>query len=129
MRIAQALLDRLVEHARRDAPNECCGAIGVRDGEAVSVHPLVNQAASPLRFELGFDLYTATQEIEAAGNEVGAIYHSHPKTEPAPSQTDINWSEQWPGIEWVIVGLRPDPHVRSFAIADGRAREVALEVT
>ena len=46
-----------------------------------------------------------------------------------PSQTDINWSGTWPGIEWVIVGLgTPEPVVRSFVIADGRVREVELQV-
>ncbi len=129
MRISRALLAAVVEHARRDAPNECCGAIGVRDGRAVSVHELENLVASPFRFELGFDLYLATQEIEGSGGEVGAIYHSHTRTAPFPSQTDINWSGTWPGVEWVIVGLAaPEPVVRSFLIEDGRVREVELVV-
>ena len=129
MRIARPLLDQVVAHARRDAPNECAGALGVRDGAVVSVHELENTAHSPYRFELGYDLYLATEAIEADGASVGAIYHSHPKTEPVPSQTDINWSGTWPGIEWVIVGLgTPEPVVRSFVIADGRVREVELQV-
>ena len=37
MRIERALLDRIVAHARRDFPNECCGMIGMRDGTAVAV--------------------------------------------------------------------------------------------
>ncbi len=129
MRISRALLAAVVEHARRDAPDECCGVVGVRDGAAVTVHALENVAHSPFRFELGFDLYLATQEIEGSGGEVGAIYHSHTRTAPFPSQTDINWSGTWPGVEWVIVGLgTPEPVVRSFLIEDGRVREVELVV-
>ena len=50
--IAPELIDRIVAHARRDFPNECCGMIAVRDGRAVSVHEAENLAASPLRFEV-----------------------------------------------------------------------------
>jgi len=53
--ITPALLDELIEHAREEAPNECCGMVAVEPGEparAVRVHPAVNAAASPLRFEV-----------------------------------------------------------------------------
>jgi proteasome lid subunit RPN8/RPN11 len=52
VRIAQGLFDAIVEHARRDAPNECCGMVATRDGQAVSVHEAQNTAASPFRFEV-----------------------------------------------------------------------------
>ena len=39
------------------------------------------------------------------GWELGAIYHSHIRTAPYPSQTDINFAANWPGVEWIIVGL------------------------
>jgi [CysO sulfur-carrier protein]-S-L-cysteine hydrolase len=130
MRIARDLLDRIVDHARRDAPDECCGVVATDGGEARSVHPLVNLAASPLRFEVGSDLVGVMDEIDEAGHELGAIYHSHTRTAPYPSQTDVNFSVNWPGVEWVIVGLDGDAvEVRSFLIADGRVREVELEVT
>ncbi len=46
MRIAPELYDEIVAHARREAPNECCGLIASLDGSAVAVHPAVNQAAA-----------------------------------------------------------------------------------
>ena len=46
MKIAPDLLETIVEHARRDAPNECCGMVATRDGAAVSVHATENTAAS-----------------------------------------------------------------------------------
>ena len=129
MRIAPALLAAIVEHARRDAPDECCGVVSARDGAAVGVHALENTAHSPYRFEVGADLVGVMEEIDEAGLELAAIYHSHPRTEPVPSQTDINFSGPWPGTEWIIVGLgTPEPVVRSFLIADGTAREVELLV-
>ena len=133
MKIAQDLLDQIIDHARADAPNECCGLVGARDGRAVSVHRATNLAASPLKFEVdGPELFRLLETIEEGeGGELGAIYHSHTRTDPYPSQTDINFSVGWPGTEWLIVGLKPgsdEATVRSYLIEDGQVREVAVEV-
>jgi [CysO sulfur-carrier protein]-S-L-cysteine hydrolase len=129
MDIALELIDRIVAHARRDFPNECCGMVGVQDGRAVSVHEAENLAASPLRFEVdGLEVHRTIEEIEDSGGELGAIYHSHTRSDPYPSQTDINFAAGWPGVEWIIVGLRRngEPQVRSYRIDDGRVSEVEL---
>ena len=131
MRIESALLERIVAHARRDFPNECCGMLGVRDGRAVAIHEATNLAASPLRFEVeGREILQAQDAFEDDGAELGAIYHSHTRSEPYPSQTDINFAAGWPGVEWLIVGLRRDgePAVRSYRIDDGVVTEVEVEV-
>ena len=130
MKIAPELLEKIVDHARRDAPNECCGVVSVSNGgDAHRVFALENLAASPLKFEVGADLVGVMDEIDEAGQELGAIYHSHTRTAPFPSQTDVNFSANWPGVEWIIVGLAGDDvEVRSFRIEGGRVEEVELEV-
>jgi proteasome lid subunit RPN8/RPN11 len=130
VRIAPELLDAIVGHAERDAPNECCGMVAVRDGAAVAVHEATNTAASPLRFEVdGMELHRTLTGIEDEGLDLGAIYHSHTRSEPYPSQTDLNFAANWPGVEWIIVGLAKgaDPVVRSYLIEDGVIREVPVE--
>ena len=132
MRISSDLLAAIVDHARRDHPNECCGVIAMRDDEAVSVHAAVNIAASPLRFEVdGMELHPLLTEIEDRGDELGAIYHSHTRSPPYPSQTDVNFATGWPGVEWLIVGLATDsgPEVRSYRIDGGAISEVGVEVS
>ena len=132
MKIAPDLLEAIVEHARRDAPNECCGMVATRDGAAASVHATENTAASPFRFEVdGMELHRTLTEIEDAGFELGAIYHSHTRSEPYPSQTDVNYAANWPGVEWIIVGVTSgsDPVVRSYLIGqDGAISEVPVDV-
>ena len=73
-------------------------------------------------------MHRTIEAIEDAGGELGAIYHSHTRSDPYPSQTDINFAAGWPGVEWIIVGLRRDgePRVRSYRIEDGRVAEVEL---
>jgi [CysO sulfur-carrier protein]-S-L-cysteine hydrolase len=107
------------------------GLVSARDGEATAVHAAENIAASPFRFEVdGPALFRLLDTIEDSGAELGAIYHSHTRSEPYPSQTDVNFSGGWPGVEWLIVGLSKtaDPVVRSYLIEDGEIREVDLTV-
>ena len=136
MLIDAALLDDVVAHAREEYDAECCGLLGYRaDGDggtirAVRVHRARNVFASRKRFEIdGKEILSTEREFEQAGWEIGAIYHSHTHTAPYPSQTDINFAANWPGLEWVIVGLAEErPEVRCFVIEEGQVREVALEV-
>jgi proteasome lid subunit RPN8/RPN11 len=129
VKIARNLLDQIIDHARADLPHECCGAVGIRDGVATRVYPCKNEAASAMKFEMGIDLFHALEDIEERGDELGAIYHSHPRTEAYPSQTDMNWSEQYPGVEWIIVSLREgEPSPRSFRVTRSSVEEVPVEV-
>ena len=129
MRIARELLDDVIAHARADAPNECCGIVGARDGQAVTVFPVRNAAASPLRYEMDpKDQLRVFEALEDAELEVGAIYHSHTRSAPEPSQTDINLAF-YPDALYVIVGLNGDePDVRAWRIVDGQVSQAQLEV-
>src|SRR5579884_3811412 len=129
MRIARSLYDEMVAHAVADAPNECCGMIAARDGEAVKLYRARNAAASPLRYEIdGAEQYRIQMEIDDAGLDLGAIYHSHTRSEPYPSQTDINLAF-YPEALYVIVGVAGDePDVRAFTIRDGQVAQGELVV-
>jgi proteasome lid subunit RPN8/RPN11 len=138
VRIPRDLLEQIVAHARAEAPNECCGMVAADGEEAVRVFPATNVRASPLAYEIdGREIISVVGEIEAAGQRLGAIYHSHTRTEPYPSQTDVNlafWGdsdqEAWPGTIYLIVGLAgSEPRIRAFRIpARERVEEVELEV-
>lgn len=129
MRISNELYGEIIAHARSEAPNECCGMIASHDGEAVEVYRATNAAASPLRYEIdGAEQYRIQMQIEDSGLELGAIYHSHTRTEPYPSQTDINLAF-YPEALYVIVGLAGDqPEVRAFTIRGGEVSDGQLEV-
>jgi [CysO sulfur-carrier protein]-S-L-cysteine hydrolase len=131
MRISQRLIDEMVAHAREDLPNECCGMIGGRDGEATEVVRVVNSAASPLRYEMDPQgQYDALRSIENDGGELLGIYHSHTKSAAYPSQTDVNQAVAWPEQVYVIVSLAdPEaPDVKAFLLGDLKIADVALDV-
>jgi [CysO sulfur-carrier protein]-S-L-cysteine hydrolase len=129
MRIPRELYDQIVDHARADAPDECCGMIATRDGDAIKVYPAANAAASPLRYEIdGAEQYRIQMAIDDEGLDLGAIYHSHTRSAPYPSQTDINLAF-YPDTLYVIVGLAGDqPDVRAYEIRDGQVADAELHV-
>ena len=126
MQIAPDLLQQIVDHAVRDAPYECCGYV-VLDGErAVEVVEVENVARSPFRFEIHSDVVLAMGKLE----DGLVIYHSHTRSEPRPSQTDMNFAKLWPGVDWLIIGVAGggEPDIRNWRIADDVATQVEVRV-
>jgi proteasome lid subunit RPN8/RPN11 len=135
MRISSELLSEIVAHAQEDPAIECCGVVAVAPGppgQAVRVHRALNKHNSALKFEIdGSELVKLYNEIDGDGYELGGIYHSHVRSAPYPSQTDINFAAKWPGVEWIIVGLSAgqEPEARSYLIDGEQVKEVALQTS
>ena len=141
MKIAPQLLGEIVAHAQEDAAIECCGVVAVASADAgtpagervaTRVYRAENVHASALKFEIEpLELLKLSNAIDEQGWEIGAIYHSHVRSAPYPSQTDIGFAASWPGVEWIIVGLAGgrQPEVRSYLIDGAQVSEVPLEET
>jgi [CysO sulfur-carrier protein]-S-L-cysteine hydrolase len=130
VRIGKDLVEEISAHAREEVPNECCGLISGADGRAAKVHRARNSEASPFRYVVDpQDQLRIMEEIEADGQELVGIYHSHTKSEAYPSQTDVNLADGWPDPLYLICSLASEePDLRAFAIREGRIEEVSLEV-
>ena len=134
MRLNRSLNDEMEAHARAELPNESCGIISTRDGEPVAFHRARNLFESPMRFEIHpEDMYSIYTAAEAAGEEIAILFHSHPKTEGRPSQTDINMNaniaQVWGSVTWLIASLAGGEFVlRGFEIDGTEVREVELVV-
>ena len=116
----------MVDHAAREAPNECCGYVRAREGRVEEVAEAANLRDSPYGYELDGPTLLKVNELDDEGWEVG-IYHSHPRSPAEPSQTDINLA-QYPGWLYLIVSLAGDPVVRAWRIEDRRVDEEELIV-
>lgn len=129
MRIPRRIYDEMVEHARAEAPNECCGLIGATEGEAVTLYRAVNSEGSPLRYNLDpQDQFRIMSEMDDKGEELAAIYHSHTASPAYPSQTDINLAA-YPDAIYLIVSLADgEEPLRGFHIRDGEVSEAELEI-
>jgi [CysO sulfur-carrier protein]-S-L-cysteine hydrolase len=121
MVISQGDWDTMVEHARAEAPNECCGYARMDDGRVEEVVRSRNLRASPYGYELDPQSLLAANDLDDEGHGV-AIYHSHPRSAAEPSQTDINLAH-YPHWLYLIVSLAGEPEVRAWRIEDGRVEE------
>jgi proteasome lid subunit RPN8/RPN11 len=102
--VPAATRQALEDHAEREAPNEACGLLVVRDGVAERYLPGVNAAASPYRFDLRMD-DPEVWFLEDDGVEL-AVFHSHLSSPPRPSRTDVRNIGLWEGKPYLIYTVR-----------------------
>jgi proteasome lid subunit RPN8/RPN11 len=122
--------DQIFACAREADPAECCGLIGGEGGHARSLYPMRNVAAAAhVSYEAApEDLFAAQRQMRERGEELLAIYHSHPRSaEPAPSETDVRLA-YYPKAVYFIVGLAgPQPVMRAFRISEREERWEEVE--
>jgi proteasome lid subunit RPN8/RPN11 len=120
---------RILRHARRATPRECCGLLAGRGDRVVFTTPTRNVARGRSRYRIDPAAHIALRRILRAFvppmTIVGA-YHSHPRGDARPSPRDVA-EAAYP--EWIhlIVGLRGGrTTLAAFEIAGGQVREVPI---
>jgi proteasome lid subunit RPN8/RPN11 len=132
LRIDRAIHDAIVDHARRDHPDEACGVVAGPAGSDRPERfiPMLNAARSPTFYEFdSADLLRLYKEMDANDEEPVVVYHSHTATEAYPSRTDISYASE-PNAHYVLVSTREPDQVefRSFRIVGGAVTEEPVEV-
>ena len=130
LRLPRAMVDEIFEHARQGLPDEACGIVSGADATATRFHPAVNGDASPFRYSIeSRDLLRIVTDIDDAGEDLLAIYHSHTRSPAFPSRTDVDLA-LWPDAAYLIVSLKDaEPDLQAFTIRDGRIARRELEIT
>lgn len=129
MKIARRALDELLAHARESDPRECCGVLlGVGDRIATATRAR-NVLESDTQYLIDpRDHIAARRQARAAHQSVLGFYHSHPRSAPYPSASDLaEWS--YSDAVSVIVGREEQRlRARAYRIAAGAVEEVSLEL-
>ena len=109
MKLREPVASAIVAHARRAAPQECCGLLLGVNNEIVDALAAHNIAVDPTRRYLvdPRDHLAAVREARRRGLDVIGAYHSHPRSAAEPSATDT--AEGFSEFLFVIVGLASDP--------------------
>lgn len=138
LQISEAHINAVLEHCRCSLPNEACGMLGGRADEVMSVFALTNANPSPVSYTIDpMQQLKVLRELEAAGQELVGIYHSHPQSPALPSLTDINRAFfpgtrelNYPGVVYLILGLSgAAPEINAFVITGEGIEKIALKVT
>ncbi len=130
-RIPRRIATRILDHARAEPGREICGVIAARDGAPVAVTPIANVARNPAhRYSMDPEALIRTLfHMEQAGEELYAIYHSHPASPAVPSAIDLA-EAGWPESLYLIVSLNTKGvlEMRGYCIRGGASVEVPLEI-
>lgn len=122
--------NEMVAQARDADPKECCGLIGGDDELARSIYPLRNVSAkAEVTYEAApEELFAAQRLMRVRGEQLLAIYHSHPRAEePQPSETDVRLA-YYPDATYLIIGLAGvAPVLRAFVISERKLRWEQVE--
>jgi proteasome lid subunit RPN8/RPN11 len=114
--LPHAVADVIVQHAREGKPEEVCGIVRGRGldafeavcGRNVAEERIENYTVDPQTLLMQFD-------FEDEGDEMMAIYHSHPVSVAYPSATDA-WNAAYPDSIYLICSLEDDaaPVIRGY---------------
>jgi proteasome lid subunit RPN8/RPN11 len=118
IRIPESVYRKMVEHAKRENPLECCGLLGGKGQTVQEIFETQNVARSPILFSMDSkEELMVLREIENQSMEIIAIYHSHPRTIPFPSEADAKIAFSF-DVPLVIISLkeRDDLVVKAFQI-------------
>ena len=130
--ISRALYEKIIEHARKDHPDEACGIIAGPEGSDTPTRfiPMLNAARSPTFYEFDSgEQFRVWREMADADEEAVVVYHSHTATQAYPSRTDISYAGE-PQAHYVLVSTRDEPatEFRSYRIIDGKVTEEPVEI-
>jgi proteasome lid subunit RPN8/RPN11 len=131
VRLPRPIVDRLLQLAQNSPGEEICGLISRNSSGFWKCYPVPNQAADRKHF---FTLDPKTQidamrAMREAGEELAAIYHSHPDSPAYPSSADIAQHE-YPGLLYLIISLsaRDKPEMRGFHIRGKAIEEISIDL-
>jgi proteasome lid subunit RPN8/RPN11 len=125
---------QIFEYAREAVPDECCGLIGGDGEKASSLYPMRNVAANAaVAYEAApEDLFAAQRQMRERGEQLLAIYHSHPRAiQPQPSETDVRLAFYPQAIYFIVALATEQPVMRAFKISEseGRWEQVEYAIT
>ncbi|GAB4509127.1 MAG: M67 family metallopeptidase [Sulfuricaulis sp.] len=127
--LPRPLVNQLLQLAQKSPDEEICGLIS-RDSRGFrTCYPVPNLADDKKRFfaldpKAQIDAMRAMREH---GEELAAIFHSHPHSPPFPSPIDVKQHE-YPDVLYLIISLAvlSEPEMRGFHIRGHAIEEVAI---
>lgn len=129
IKIPKSIYHAIVEHARKEAPFECCGILSGKEGMVQKAFELRNEEQSPVRYSMSpLEQLKVFEEMDRELLDMVAIYHSHTHTLPFPSETDVRLAF-YPEIASVIISLKEEPPVvKAFRIREEAVSPEEIEV-
>ena len=129
IQIPRKLANQLLHLAQQSPKHEICGLVSSKNGLAQHCYPINNVADLPQQHFLldASQQIAAMTEMRDLGQELFAIYHSHPTAPAVPSTQDLALSA-YPAALYLIISLNTKGilEMRGFRINQESAQEIPL---
>jgi [CysO sulfur-carrier protein]-S-L-cysteine hydrolase len=107
--IERQVLAGIADHARREAPRECCGLLVGNDGLVDEYIRTTNVRPGTAAYRIDpAEHFAAIKRTRQEGRTIIGAYHSHPRSPAVPSPTDLAEAVGG-GFLYLIVSLRVEP--------------------
>lgn len=128
--IPKELLEAVIAHTQREAPNEACGWLAGEGDEVRRVYPVPNVAEDPrVGFRMDPEIQLSTmREIRELGLDLTGTYHSHPRTPAVPSARDGGLAAYPEAVHLIVSLATLEPEVRCYRIQEKESSAVELTV-
>ena len=131
IQITRPLAIQLLGLAQKSPNHEICGLVAMQSGKPSRVYPIKNIAKDPVRrFEMDPQSeIEAFRHIRESGEELFAIFHSHPNSPPVPSSQDLQ-DIGYPQAYYLIISLdiKGVLEMRAYRLNGEKATAVDLTV-
>lgn len=130
LKIPKTIHDRILAHARAEAPEECCGLLAGKNGTAETIYPMTNMHRSTVTYMIDpKEQFAVFKEMRAKANDLIAIYHSHPASAAYPSATDVRLA-YYPDAVYMIVSLENParPVLKAYRIVENEISPEEFEI-
>lgn len=129
IQISRKLTNELLHTAQISPNQEVCGLVSSINNQPVRYYPISNVAGDPSRQFLldAQQQIAALKAMREKGEELFAIYHSHPTSPAVPSATDLELAAYEDAL-YLIISLNTKGvlEMRGFKIQQRSAEEVLL---
>jgi proteasome lid subunit RPN8/RPN11 len=103
--ISKRIKQEIIDHADECAPRECCGLVVIKKGKRQYIK-CRNIADNGNDFAIHPEDYADAED----SGKIVMVVHSHPRSNPLPSDADLIGCEQ-SGVEWAIIaGITKEIH-------------------
>jgi proteasome lid subunit RPN8/RPN11 len=125
------MVEAMFAHAVWAFPNETCGLLAMDANDDLQmVFCLTNHDQSEHRFTIDpAEHFGCIRYAERNGWRIGGVFHSHTKSQPYPSDADVDGGgdPSWLNvIVGPVVGLNPS--VRAFRFDEGVVSEASVTI-
>lgn len=126
---SRKLASQLLHDAQQSPDVEICGLISSKNNAPYRCYPIDNVSPQPQNhFQLDDKQHiSALKTMRENGEELFAIYHSHPSAPACPSLLDLEMANYENALYFIIsLNVKGILELRTFQIENKQATEIAI---